>query len=94
MRSEEEVPAFAFQFKENAKEFIDFILSLSHIYNFEMRDNEIILIQQDKRLPYYDDQIKLYKGDYLVPVNIMNDDVIFTVFPKEIFEQTYLVGRA
>ena len=94
MSNNEEIPAFAFQFKEDAKEFIDSILSLSPIYYFEMAENEIMIIQRDKRLPFYGDKIKLHKGDYLVPVNIMNENIIFSVFPKERFEQTYLVGRA
>lgn len=90
-----EIPAFVFQFKEEPESLIETIKSLSPIYCLSKRDEKtIVIIQSDRSLPLYGEPRSVRKGDYIVPDELVNGRITFTVMHPRSFERKYLAGRA
>lgn len=93
--SKEEIPAFIFQFKEEAVDnLIEMIRTLSPIYSLSKVEDKLIVKHGDKSLPFYDEPIAMHEGDYLVPEAVINGSIIFGIMSSNNFERKYLVGRA
>lgn len=62
---------------------------------YESKEEEkLILTQTDKSLPFYDEPLKLEKGDYIILLFSFSDRFIFAAMNESSFANKYLVGRA